>query len=238
MAGFLLVHGAWHGSWCWERLSTELRSRGHQVVAPDLPAHGNDRTPAWMTTLGLYAQRIRAAAGEFATPPIVVGHSMGGFAMTEAAARFPGTFAGLIYLCAFVPQPGESMLDLARGDRDSALPTGMMLGLFVTRFRPDRARDVFYATSPQECSNEALARLRPEPVRPVVARMSLPKGQMPPRAYVECLADRAITISHQRMMYRRAGILQVSSMQTDHSPFYANPAVLAEQLVGHASALV
>jgi pimeloyl-ACP methyl ester carboxylesterase len=163
---------------------------------------------------------------------------MGGFAMTEAAARYPGAFAGLIYLCAFVPQPGDSMLDLARGDRESKLPTGMKRGLFVTRFRPDRAREVFYATSPEECSNEAAARLRPEPVRPVIARMSVPMGPMPPRAYVECLADRAITISHQRMMHRRAGITQVSSMQTDHSPFYANPAVLAEQLIGHAPALV
>lgn len=236
MAAFLLIHGSWHGAWCWERVAPVLRSQGHQVVTPDLPAHGNDRSPVWLTTMGGYANRIRAVAGEFAAPPVVVGHSMGGFAMTETAARFPGTFSGLIYLCAFVPQPGERLLDLALSDRDSTLPTGMMRGLLVTTFRTERAREVFYGTSPEECCNEAAERLRPEPMLPTIARMSVPKGPVPPRAYVECLADRAITINHQRMMYRRAGITQVSTMQTDHSPFYADPATLATQLAVHASA--
>jgi pimeloyl-ACP methyl ester carboxylesterase len=236
MAGFLLVHGSWHGAWCWEKLAPVLRSQGHQVVTPDLPSHGNDRTPALRTTMAGYAQCIRDAAGAFATPPVVMGHSMGGFAMTEAAARYPGAFAGLVYLCAFVPQPGERLLDLALGDKDTALPMGMKRGLFVTTFRTERAREVFYGTSPATCCEEAAARLRPEPMMPALARSSQPKGALPPRAYIECLADRAITIGHQRMMYHRAGIAQVSTMDTDHSPFYADPATLATQLTGHATA--
>ncbi|MFN9542619.1 MAG: hypothetical protein ACK59B_05460, partial [Alphaproteobacteria bacterium] len=66
--------------------------------------------------------------------------------------------------------------------------------------------------------------------------ISRPRGPMTPRAYIECLADKAITIGHQRMMHARAGITQVSQMDTDHSPFYADPATLADHICTHATA--
>lgn len=236
MTGFLLVHGSWHGAWCWECVIPMLREHGHEVTAPDLPGHGADRTPAWRTTMDAYARRIRDAAAAMQAPPVVVGHSMGGFAMTYAAAQDPGAFAGLIYVCAFVPQPGESLLSLALADRGSTLPPAMDRGLVSTRFRRNRARDCFYATSPEHHAAAAAQRLRDEPMRPAFRRLPAPKGPMPPRAYIECRADKAITIGHQRMMYRRAGIAQVSSMDTDHSPFYADPTTLTAQLIAHAAA--
>jgi pimeloyl-ACP methyl ester carboxylesterase len=214
-----------------------LRAQGHDVVTPDLPCHGNDRTPAWRTTLEGYARAIHEAAVGMKAPPIVVGHSMGGFAMTEAASRYPGAFAGLIYVCAFVPNPGETLLGIALADRQSTLPSAMARGLLVTRFRKERARDCFYATSPEGRAAAAAERLLPEPMRPALKGISRPRGPMPPRAYIECLADKAITIGHQRMMHRRAGITQVSSMDTDHSPFFADPATLARQIMAHATAV-
>lgn len=236
MTGFLLIHGSWHGAWCWEDVAPILRAQGHDVVTPDLPCHGNDRTPAWRTTLEGYARAIHEAAAGMKGPPIVVGHSMGGFAMTEAASRYPGAFAGLIYVCAFVPNPGETLLGIALADRQSTLPSAMARGLLVTRFRKERARDCFYATSPEGRAAAAAERLLPEPMRPALKGISRPRGPMPPRAYIECLADKAITIGHQRMMHRRAGITQVSSMDTDHSPFFTDPATLARQIMAHATA--
>lgn len=236
MTVFLLVHGSWHGAWCWEDVAPILRAQGHDVVTPDLPSHGNDRTPAWRTTLEGYARAIHDAARSMNAPPVVVGHSMGGFAMTEAANRYPGAFAGLIYVCAFVPEPGETLLGIALADKQSTLPSAMARGLVVTRFRKDRARDCFYATSPEGRAASAAERLRPEPMRPALRGISRPRGPMPPRAYIECLADKAITIGHQRMMHSRAGITQVSRMETDHSPFYADPETLAAQLIAHAAA--
>ena len=237
MTGFLLIHGSWHGAWCWEDVAPILRAQGHDVVTPDLPCHGNDRTPAWRTTLEGYARAIQEAAAGMKGPPIVVGHSMGGFAMTEAASRYPGAFAGLIYVCAFVPNPGETLLGIALADRQSTLPSAMARGLLVTRFRKERARDCFYATAPEGRAAAAAERLLPEPMRPALKGISRLRGPMPPRAYIECLADKAITIGHQRMMHRRAGITQVSSMDTDHSPFFADPATLARQIMAHATTL-
>jgi pimeloyl-ACP methyl ester carboxylesterase len=84
MAGFTLVHGAWHGGWAWERLRAELESRGHTVAAPDLPCDD-----------------VTAGIAEYArlVPPadVVVGHSLGGLTIPLVAARLR------VFLCAFVP---------------------------------------------------------------------------------------------------------------------------------------
>lgn len=128
MASFLLVHGSWHGAWCWERLVPLLESDGHEVTAIDLPAHGEDRSSPYLATLNSYGRRVAEAAGEFARQPFVVGHSMGGFAITQAAASRPDAFAGLVYLCAFVPQPGDSLIALGRQDPDTLVPRGLHRG--------------------------------------------------------------------------------------------------------------
>ena len=136
MSKFVLVHGAWHGAWCWERVAPLLRAAGHSVVAPDLPGHGADATPWWRVTLGGYARRVRDAALASGGRVIAVGHSMGGCVITQAAARWPEPFAGLVYLCAFVPQPGESLLSLARMDRAARIGGAMKRGLTRTTIEP------------------------------------------------------------------------------------------------------
>ena len=62
MATFLLIHGAWHGAWCWDRIAPLLRAAGHNVIAPDLPALGFDRTPWWRASLCTYALRKSSLA--------------------------------------------------------------------------------------------------------------------------------------------------------------------------------
>ena len=62
MATFLLVHGAWHGAWCWEKVVVALEAAGHRAIAIDLPGHGDDPTPPENVTLASYSQAIRAVA--------------------------------------------------------------------------------------------------------------------------------------------------------------------------------
>ncbi len=90
MSTFVLVHGAWHGAWCWTALAEDLRADGHQVDTPDLPGHGADTTPHDQVTLDLYVQRIVDVIGEEGEPVVLVGHSMGGMAAFDMAARTPG----------------------------------------------------------------------------------------------------------------------------------------------------
>jgi pimeloyl-ACP methyl ester carboxylesterase len=235
MASFLLVHGAWHGAWCWERPTPLLRSEGHEVRALDLPAHGRDRSAPWRATLRGYGARVAEAAGAFSERPVVVGHSMGGVVITQAAASRPEAVAGLIYLCAFVPQPGESLLRLGRRDPDSAVGGSMQLAPRGFRIRQGRARDVFYGACSEADARWASERLCAEPPLPLLQRV---RGQPPaglPRAYVFCTEDRAIGIGWQRAMAERASIARSATLRTDHSPFLSAPCELAKRLVALAA---
>src|ERR1700727_2307143 len=112
MARFVLVHGAFGGTWAWERVAPLLRDAGHEAEVVELPGAGSDPTPVAEGTLSAYAQRICTVVGD-GPPAVLVGQSMGGMAITQAAARRPELVAALAYVAAFLPVEGESLVDLA-----------------------------------------------------------------------------------------------------------------------------
>ncbi len=89
MSTYVLVHGAWHGSWCWEKVVPLLEQAGHQVEALDLPGHGQDKTPIREITLAAYTNRVCETLDAQAEPVILVGHSLGGMVITQAAEERP-----------------------------------------------------------------------------------------------------------------------------------------------------
>ena len=119
MSTFVLIHGAWHGGWCWDELRPVLEVAGHTVATPDLPGHGDDTTPIAGVTLDAYAARVGAVIDAQSEPVILVGHSMGGQVITAAAELRPDRIRALVYLCAFLPGDGDALMALAAGDQDS-----------------------------------------------------------------------------------------------------------------------
>ena len=145
MAEFLLIHGSCHGAWCWRDLIPALAALGHGARAIDLPAHGADATPAADATLELYADRILAAIDG---PVTLVGHSAAGYPITLAAERAPDRIARLVYLCAYVPVPGLSMIDMRRagprqllGNAVRAAPDGTIVGRKLIKSSGNKAWD-------------------------------------------------------------------------------------------------
>ena len=120
MSTFALVHGAWHGAWCWERLVPELEARGHRTVAMDLPS---DRAEATFET---YAGVVLdALAADRADDVVLVGHSLAGLTVPLVAAQ--RAVRHVVYLCALVPVPGRTFLDQSRTE-DMLVP-GYLDGL-------------------------------------------------------------------------------------------------------------
>ena len=120
MASFLLIHGAMGGAWCWEPVLPGLRAAGHEAHAIDLPGQGADTTPLAEITLYRYADAVCDALDGMDGPVVLTGHSMGGMVITQAASQRPEKLAGLVYVAAFLPQPGQALIDitqLARGGR-------------------------------------------------------------------------------------------------------------------------
>ncbi|MGW6441792.1 alpha/beta fold hydrolase [Lentzea sp. NPDC055074] len=207
----LLVHGAWHGSWCWEPLIEELRRLGRTAHAVDLPSSGS---PA-----GLHedAEAIRHAIAAVDGPVAVVGHSYGGFPVTEATAG-SARVTRLVYLAAWMLEPGASIGEAA------GLPE--LETEFVTP--PLDALAQFYDDVDAEVAERAAARLRPQSARSAADRLRAAGWLTIPSTYVVCDNDKTMPPALQEEMATRASV--VHHLPTSHSPFLSAPASLAELL--------
>jgi pimeloyl-ACP methyl ester carboxylesterase len=120
---------------------------------------------------------------------------MGGMVITQAAANAPDLFAAMIYLCAFIPLPGESVLFLGRQDRDSGIAQRVTLRPTAIHGQRQHARAVFYSNRRPEDADWAARQLCPEPLLPQFGRFRARGPMTVPRAYVECTEDHALSIS-------------------------------------------
>jgi pimeloyl-ACP methyl ester carboxylesterase len=235
MATFLLVHGAWHGGWCFDRLVPLLEARGHVVAAPTLPGMGGTERELAGTTLDRWAAFITAQARALPGPVILVGHSRAGIAISAAAEHDPGVFAALVYLTAFLVPPGQSMFDARESfPRDPVFEGGLSeaargAALAISR---EAAIPSFYGDCAPADQDWAAARLVPEPIAPMVTPLSLSDARYGsvPRHYVECTLDRAIPIAQQRGMQAAQPCASVTTLESDHSPFLGMPERLAQAL--------
>ena len=112
-ATFVLVHGAWHGGWCWRRVADRLTANGHYVVAPTLSGVG-ERSHLPPDIINLTTQ-INDVVGEIKWKDlnniVLVGHSYGGMVITGVAEQLRDRIAAIVYLDAFVPADGQSLAD-------------------------------------------------------------------------------------------------------------------------------
>ena len=230
MADFLLIHGSCHGAWCWERVIPLLAQQGHRARAIDLPAHGQDPTPAVEATLEGYASAILKAIDQ---PVILVGHSMAGFPISLAAERAPDRLAALVYLCAYVPVSGQSLGAMRRaGPRQPLAPAIRVAPDRVTfAFDPAMIEDKFYHDCPPDTVALARARLCPEPILPQETPLTLgARYASVPRHYIRCADDRAIPPEYQTTMSDGFAPDTRHDLPASHSPFFACPGALVDRL--------
>jgi len=234
MATLVLVHGAWHGAWCWRHVLAPLRARGHQVLAPDLPGHGDDPEEPAGQTLDGYARRIEAVVDGCSGDVVLVGHSLGGLVISAVAEALPERVRRLVYLTGFLPRDGDSLVRICSVDPANPLNDASVRtpdGKCVT-VAPERLRELFFADCPDEDFAIAQARLGPEPIAVMFQAVHVTPGRFGriPRAYIHCSRDVALPLFVQEQMVAASPCARVLSLPTGHSPFFAAPAQLAEML--------
>jgi pimeloyl-ACP methyl ester carboxylesterase len=226
----VLVHGAWHGAWCWAPLQAELDRRGVASLAVDLPGHGS--TGSGFSDLHGDAQAVidvvdgQAALGR--TAPVLVGHSYGGAVITEVAARRPDV-SHLVYLAAFALETGESVMSAltAMPKRDVGLSGAMRPGADGTSILdPVAAIPALYGACDPTVAAAAVARLSPQPMATMVQPVTGSPLATVPSTYVVCTQDDAVHPDHQRIMAERCR--NVITLDTDHSPFASMPVETAD----------
>ncbi|MEV6781284.1 alpha/beta fold hydrolase [Streptomyces sp. NPDC051098] len=210
----LLIHGAWHGSWCWNNLRAALDVEGIESRTLDLPSAGGQ------SGIAEDARVIRGAIDALeGRPVVVVTHSYGGIPVSQAIAG-TSNVVRVVYLAAFQLDVGESLLGYigapAASDPREMEPV------------PDDPRALFYADLPHLEAEEAVAHLVPQSARSFAEPLGQAGWRDVPSTYIVCQQDRALPAVHQEALATRAA--EVYRMAGDHSPFLSKPSELAALL--------
>jgi pimeloyl-ACP methyl ester carboxylesterase len=232
MSTFALVHGAWLGAWCWERLTPELESLGHRVITMDLPCDDGS------ATFDDYADVVCEALDDIpGTDLIVVGHSLGGLTIARVAARRP--VRHLVYLCAIPPLPGHSLTEQIADDKEMLNPDYLKgIGdMDPDGRRPwidrDLAIRILFGDCDDASATWAFARFRPQGTY----GYGLPFSSALPSVdstYVLCADDCMVNPSWSRKIAPERLQADVVELPGSHSPFLSRPRELAELLHGLA----
>lgn len=214
MSNVVLVHGAWHGAWCWDAVLNELGPRDVEAVAVELPFSGFDDDVA----------AARSAISSAGPDVVVCAHSYGGVVVNEATVDLRNV-GHIVYLAAFI-NTGDLSAVMA-----GPLPLldGIIdLGGGQSRFDPDLAHQIFYGDSDAATVAAITPRLRPMVLEgAVIAGPGLHQASVP-STYVVCGRDQAISPPAQYAMAERS--TTVIEWPTDHSPFLTRPGEVADLL--------
>ena len=226
---YLLVHDAWQGSACWEPVVPLLAAEGHAVSAVDLPTGADATLAQWVSSIG-------AAVAASEHPVVLVGHGSAGIAITAAAETLHRELAALAYVAAMVPRDGESFLDLAARDPESAILPRLARDDAAGLLRlPDDAGDLIFAGGDDAQRADAAAALHPAPLEPLASPVTMTLNGFgllaDYRAYIECFDDRVLTLSLQRRMYNATPCPQQMTLQAGHAPYLTHPEALARCLL-------
>lgn len=274
-APVLLVHGAWHGAWCWADVLARLQAAGHPAVAIDTPGHGLgaplpdgwlDHDPDVLATAPSplaemtvadharpVADAVTALAAQTGRPVVLVGHSLAGVTLHHVAEAIPEHLARLVYVAAFAPAPGRSVLDdVARpGFADSLfsrLPVAdpAQVGVMRIDWRSedrayrDAAAECFHADAPDDLRAVAGRLLTPDEPASLYAEpaaITAERYGRVPRAFVRCTNDRAVPLAAQDEAIAALDealpgeVFAEWELPTSHSPFLSAPDALADVLV-------
>lgn len=209
MGRIVLVHGAWHGGWCWDAVAPALEAEGHGVRVSELHRGSLEGDVAAVQA------DVEALGGEV----VACGHSYGGIVITGLR---PDGLRHLVYLAALIPDADESAFDLGQLGPAAPLNEAIVFGPDGTcTVDPDRAADVFYGDCTEQDQRTAVGRLRPQSVSTLTATPPNVAWRDVPSTYVRCTLDRAIHPDLQELLARRVGARE--DWPTSHSPFLSVP---------------
>jgi pimeloyl-ACP methyl ester carboxylesterase len=237
MASFVLIHGSWHGGWCFDAVKALLEAKGHEVIAPDLPGMGCDEAGLRAVTLQGWADFAADLCRKASQRPVILsGHSRGGLVVSQTAETDPQAIDALVYICAMMLPDGMSRAEFKQLEEPNPAFDAVITPVYDhagTVVAPTQAPAVFAQLSPPDLVAAAMARLAAEPHGPRSEKLQLTPQRFGslPRTYIECSEDRTIPLSSQRRMQALVPGARVETLWADHSPYLCRPEALARMLI-------
>lgn len=227
----VIIHGAWSSSNDWQHVSEDLIAGGNSVIAVNLPGHGSDNTPISSISLKLYVDEVKKAIGSKQNV-VLVGHSFGGIVASQVAEEIAPQIKKIIYIAAYVPKNGESLLTIAQTDAESHVGKNLVVDekAGIASIKKEGIADVFLADAPKQVADYVSNNLKPEPLAPLATPVMLTDSKFGKinKVFVYSLNDHTIGYSLQQKMTKDAGIERVYSLPSSHTPFIMFPHVLAQ----------
>ncbi|MGH3023563.1 MAG: alpha/beta fold hydrolase [Gaiellaceae bacterium] len=212
MATYVLIHGGGGSAWDWHLVEEELRGRGHNVVAPDLPSE--DESAGLSEYVDTVVEAVQARRDL-----VVVAHSLGGFTAPLVCARVAVDL--LVLVAGMVPSPGETGMEWWAN----------------TAYEDSGESDVFYHDVPRELAEEARKRERDQAEAPMVEPWPLKAWPDVPTRFLLCRDDRMFTADFMRRVAReRLGIVP-DETEGGHYVTLSRPRELADRLEAYREGL-
>lgn len=230
---FVLIHGAWHGGWCWEGVMAELQKVGHSAEAPTMPGHvpGDDRSKVRFED---YVNRIVEVLKKQSSPVVLVGHSSAGFLLQASAPRAAEKISHLVFLNAFILPDGMSQFNLVPAEASEGMTA-------AAKASPDNSvpviedfvRNMLMAGEPSEKQDALLTRLTPQPLAlftTPVATGDFMKLKIP-CSVVFCKNDVSLPPGAYLGMAQGLGGFNLVEVEGSHEALFTQPAVVAGGLL-------
>ena len=230
---FVLIHGAWHGGWCWAGIIEELEKAGHTAEAPTMPGHNpdDDRSDIKFEN---YIEKIVDVLDRQAEPAVLVGHSSAGFLMQSAVPKAPDKIAQLIFLNAFIlpdgkcqfdlvpPEASEGMTAAANASPDNCVPV-----------IEDFVRNQLMGGEPPELQDALISRLVPQPIAIFTTPVNTTEfdGLTIPKTVLFCKDDASLPPGAYLGMAQGLGDYSVIEVDGSHEALFTNPGVVAQGLI-------
>lgn len=228
MTDFVLVHGAWHGAWCWRNILPALWAKGHRAFAVTLTGVG-EREHLMSSSIRL-ATHIDDVVSVIETEElarfVLVGHSYGGLLITAVADRYAERITGLVYLDAIVPRSGESW----SSSHDESARQARRADIARHGAIPPAPSSAYGLTGEDAAWVDRRQRPHPGGVYEDVLQFDEARVASLPRTFVDCTSPALPTIEKSRHRVRSEPGWQVITIATGHDPMISAPAQLLEIL--------
>jgi pimeloyl-ACP methyl ester carboxylesterase len=227
----VLVHGAWQTGDAWLPVAGRLRADGYRVITVNLPGRVGTPLTSSAVSLDLYRDTVIKAISAERRPVVLVGHSFGGVTISNVAESIPERIKTLVYVAAFVPRDGVSLLDMAKTDAGSLLPPHLHVDSAAGMVSVDAASRAAMFANDGTADQQALASAISvdEPLAPLATPIHLTKDRSgkADRVYIKTLRDQAVSPAFQDAMIAASSVRLTLTLSNGHSPFLTNPTGLA-----------
>ncbi|SHG93529.1 alpha/beta fold hydrolase [Cognatishimia maritima] len=234
MTHYLLIHGSWHGAWCWFKVAPQLKSLGHSVDVPDLLGRGNCKRATQLISLKAMVREIGRTLCKDRKTTIVV-HSRYGILASALSEMFPDQIERVVYLASYMIPNQARAARYFRADKASLLTPYVTISKagFWDELHPDIYREGLYHDCSEEDVTLASSLLCREPLRPALSKLVLSEDRYGsvPRAYIRLTEDRAVTRQVQDRCIGEVGVDRVESIHASHSAYFSRPTELVEKIL-------